>query len=151
MQRPAGRQVLVGVGREEAARIELIRGVEKVVVGCRPVAEARDIHCVDIVTRIAVDDPVGDGKADCCTLGVSGHHARSGPVARQPANGTDEGVAVRGDGKCSVDPSLAPRGLEGGEPSESDLQLGGDPVDVGWQQLDAEVPGSTLRMPVGWV
>ena len=79
LERTPRRQLLVWVGDEEPASVELCRRGSEVGVICGEWAEAGDVHAEDVVTWVPVCDPVRQGKADASALGEAGHHATSCP------------------------------------------------------------------------
>ena len=75
-QRSACRQLLVGIGHDEAAGIELPGGFADVAPVLRERAVTRDIHAPGVGLRFAVDHPFRQGLAHAAALtGESSHGA----------------------------------------------------------------------------
>ena len=148
LERPPGRQLLVGVGHHEAPRVELLRRVAEVPVVGRVGPEARHVHPEHVVTGVAVDDPVGDRESDPRALGEPGHTATRGPVVADARHRSDERVPVGGEGERAVHPFLDPGVCQHGEAREPDRKLRHDPVEFLGEQRASEVPFGALDLPV---
>ena len=151
LERPPGRQLLVREADREAPRIVLAHlGVG--VGHRRPVAVAGDVHRPDVGAGIAVHHPVGDSaRPTPPPWREAGHDAAGDPEAGQAAHRADQRVAVGREGEGAVDDLLDAGVLEGREMPEADLQRRRDAVDVGLQQLVAEIPRrGSLRTTACW-
>ncbi len=146
LRRPRGRQFLVGEADREAPRIVLAHlGVG--VAQRRPFAPAGDVHAPDVEAGIAVDHPVGQRQPDAAALAEAGHDAAGDPEIGQALHRADQRVAVRREGEGAVDDLLDAGLLDAGKMLEADLQRRRDAVEVGRQQLVAEIPGRVDRRP----
>ena len=140
LQRPAGRQFLVGEADRKAPRIVLAHlGVG--VGHRRPVAVARNIHRPDVGAGIAMrSSSWTSARPDATALAEAGHDAAGDPEAGQAAHRPDQRIAVRREGEGPVDDLLDAGVLEGREMPEADFQRRRDAVDVRLQQFMAEIP-----------
>ncbi len=136
--RPRRRQLLVGESDREAAAVVLADLGVGVGAG-REVAEAGDVHREDVHAGVALDDPVGEREADAAALGKARHHAAGAVEVAQARDRADQRVAVGREGERAVDHALDAGALERREMRERDLERGRDAVEVGRQQLVAEV------------
>jgi hypothetical protein len=80
-------------------------------------------------------------------LRKAGHDAAGDPVIRQALHRTDQRVAVRREGERAVDDLLDAGLFDAGKMLEADLQRRRDAVEVGRQQLVAEIPRRVDRRP----
>src|SRR5690554_2282209 len=138
-QRPPGGQLFVGIGHDEAARVELPGRLADVLAVGGEIAIAGDVHAEDVALGLAVDHPLGQGLADAAALQEAGHDAAGQPVVGHPAHRPDQGVAIGRKGEGAIDPALDADGLQAGIATEAGGQFLADAVDVLLDQLDAVV------------
>ena len=136
------------MGDHEAARVELRRGGLEVGIVRRPLAEAGNVHGEHVVAGVAVDHPVRQRQPDGGALRVAGHHAARRPVVRHPAHGSDQRVAVGGEGEGTVDPALDADVLQYRKAPQPDFQFGADAIGLLRKERHAEVPVGALNLPV---
>ena len=141
------RQLFVGIGQDEAARIELGGGLTDVFLVRLVQPEAGHVHAVDVLLRLAVDHPFRQCLADTAALRKARHHAAGHPVAARTGR-ADKRVAVGRKGKGPVDPPLDADAVQTGKPFEPERQFLADPVDVFRDQVHAVIPGRTVHVPV---
>jgi hypothetical protein len=144
--RAGGGQFLVGEADREAAGIVLAHlGVG--VAQRRPFAEAGYIHAPDVSAGIAVHHPVRQRQANAAALAEPGHDGAGGPVVGQAPDRPDQRVAVRREGEGAVDDLLDAGVFHRREMAEPDFQRRRDAVEIGRQQLMAEIPRGVDRRP----
>jgi hypothetical protein len=139
-------QGLVGEGQDEAALV-VLRGLDRAVFGRRVVAEAGHVHGPDVDRGLAVHHPLGETEADAAGLAEAGHDADRDPVVPEPRHRADHGVAVGAEGEGAVDHVLDAGPAERRDPLEAQFEPVGDAVEVGRQQLVAEVHGRAGHLP----
>ena len=144
--RPRGRQLLVRESYRKPPAVVLAHlGVG---VGARrEVAEAGDVHREHVHAGVALDDPVGEREADAAALREPRHHAAGAIEVAQPRHRADQRIAVRGEGERAVDHALDAGARDRGEMGKRELEAGRDPVEVGRQELMAEVAWRRARRP----
>ena len=86
-------------------------------------------------------------QADAAALGEAGHHAAGDVEVAQARHRPDQGIAVGGEGERAVDHPLDPGAPERREVLEGDLEARRDPIEVGLEQLVAEVGGRGVLGP----
>ena len=101
-QRTRRRKFFVGEADAKAPRIVLAH-LRVGVRHRRPVAEARHVHRPDVEARIAMDHPVRQREPDASALTEPRHHAARDPVIAEPADRTDDRIAVRRERERPVD------------------------------------------------
>ena len=148
LERPAGRQLLVGIGHHETAGVELAgRLLDEFATGGVG-AVAGDVEAVDVGRRLAVDHQFRQRLADAAALQKPRHDAAGEPVAAFSRDRADERIAVGREGEGAVDPFADANRLEDRIAAVDELELAGDPVDILLQKLDAIIPGRAVDRPV---
>mmetsp|Transcript_51654 Transcript_51654/g.135621 ORF Transcript_51654/g.135621 Transcript_51654/m.135621 type:complete len:290 (-) Transcript_51654:810-1679(-) len=156
----SSRKLFVRVGDAEAAGVVFLGLLERVCLRCPP-AEARDIHCEDVGVglRPAMDHPFRQAEPHSAALRKARHDRTSHPiVAHVPArsraseacalNRPDQRVPVRRKGEGAVHDASHTCLLQHGVAGVGLLELRGDAVQVGRQQLVlAVIPWGRVRRP----
>ncbi len=105
LQRAADRQLLVRIADGKPPLVVLGHlGPRPVRPG--PVAEAGDVHRVDVCLGLALGHPLGQRLADAAALAEARHHRAGGPKAGLAGDRPDQRVAVRREGEGAVDDAL---------------------------------------------
>ena len=148
LERTAGGQLLVGIGHDETAGVELAgRLLDELAIG-RVGAVAGDVEAVDVRLRLAMDHEFRQRLADSAALQEPRHDAAGEPVAALARDRADQRIAVGREGERAVDPFAHAGGLQDRIAAVNEFEFVGDPVDVLLQKLDAIVPRRAVNRPV---
>ena len=140
--------MLVRIGHDEAAGVELAGRLLDVlpIGGEGPVA--RDVESVDVRFGLAMDHQFRQRFADAASLKKSGHDAAGEPVAALARDRANERIAVRREGEGAVHPLAYACLLQNRIATVNELELIGDTIDVLWQELDPVIPRRAVHRPV---
>ena len=137
---------LVGESHHEAALV-VLGGFHGAPIGRGKGAEARHIHRPHIDRGLAVDHPLGHAQTHAPALAKSCHHAHRHPVVAQTRHRPDQRVAVGAEGEGTVHDVLDAGAPQGGNALETELEALGDVVELGCEQLSAEILRRTAQRP----
>ena len=145
-QRPGGGQLFVGIGEPEAARV-VFRHLDRCISWRGKGAEARHVHRQDVLARVVVRHPARQHQADAAALAEPGHHRTGDPEIAQSAYRPHQRVAIRREGKRTVDRLPDSHASKGREMPEADLEVGRQPLEIIRQQLHRKLVRRLNRRP----
>src|SRR5438552_3431132 len=86
-------------------------------------------------------------ESDASALAEACHHAAGDPVVLEPANRTDDRVAVGSESERPVDNPLYAGALERREMAKSDFEASRNAIEVGCEQFVREIPWCLALCP----
>ena len=140
--------MLIGIGHDEAAGVELARGLPDVLAVRCEIAVTRDVHWPGIGFCFAMDHPLRQRFTDTAALQKTGHHAAGQPVIGQAGDRAHQRIAVGREGKGPIDPIFDADIVQHRVAVECHFQLVGNAVGVLLDQFDTVVPGGAVDVPV---
>ena len=118
----------------------LVDGLVDRVLQVGPRAEAAGVHLADVDFGLAVDHPLGEVLAGSRTLGDADRRAGTEPVVAVSGGRAHEVATVGGVGDGAADHLFDTSLCEHREAFGGDLEPRGELLEVGWGEVEVEVP-----------